>query len=200
MKLLFATQNKDKILEVKPKIEKLGISLISPYDLEAELGKAPDVEEAADTYEGNALLKAEAFFNWASIPAFSDDSGLEVEILDGGPGLYTARFAGEDCTYKDNCKKMITTLNDAGLDSSPAVFRSSICVFGLQPVPLYFTGVLEGKVINEERGSGGFGYDPMFVADGYTETLAELKSKGSEPKNHRVLALEAMFEFLSSGE
>ncbi|MEZ4754344.1 MAG: non-canonical purine NTP pyrophosphatase [Bdellovibrionota bacterium] len=190
-KLLFGTQNKGKIFEVK--------ALASSYDLEvlapAELGlskRSPEVEETAKTYQGNALLKAQAFCQWGAMPCFADDSGLEVEVLNGGPGLYSARFAGPDCSFEDNRKKMIKTLNQAGLESSPALLRSVICLVGLGEEPVYFSGILEGKVINQERGNSGFGYDPMFVPLGYDKTLAELKATKEESKTHRILAVEEM--------
>ncbi|MGI6524297.1 MAG: RdgB/HAM1 family non-canonical purine NTP pyrophosphatase [Bdellovibrionota bacterium] len=188
---VFATANKGKLEEMQAIATRFNIKVLSPLDLvQRGLQNPPDVEETADTYEGNAKLKADAISKWSGLPAIADDTGLEVAALNGAPGLLSARYAGDPCTPADNRKKLLSVLD--GEKNRKAQFRSVICFSNGGEVK-YFYGVLNGSITTAEYGSGGFGYDSIFLVDGYNETLAQLKGKGSPVKTHRVQALEEFF-------
>ena len=190
-----ATGNKGKLAEIKGVAKSYGVKVLSPAEIAVEknLKKLEDIEETADTYEGNAKLKADAVSKWCGLPAIADDTGLEVEALNGAPGLYSARYAGDPCTPAENRAKMLKVLN--GVSNRKAQFKSVICL-SENGKNSYFHGELHGEIIDREIGEGGFGYDPIFKVDGYDKTLAELKGDGVPVKTHRALALEKFFESL----
>jgi XTP/dITP diphosphohydrolase len=184
MKLLFGTNNPNKLREIR---EILG-SQFTVLSL-ADLGVEADVEETETTLEGNALLKARYYAQFApDALCFADDSGLEAEALGGAPGVYSARYAGPGCTSADNIAKLLGELD--GTASRRAAFRAVIAWHGLGR-----EGMVEGRVggtlLYAPRGSGGFGYDPLFVPDGYTETFAEMEPELKHRLSHRGQAVQA---------
>jgi len=181
---VFATGNKGKLAEMSALAKKYGVIVHAPNEFQ---GTPPEVEEIGTTYEENAALKAEAFFKWTGIPAIADDTGLEVEALNGGPGLYSARYAGDPCTPQENRTKMLAEM--AQVQNRRAEFKSVICLYSSEGAK-YFYGSLKGEITREEIGDGGFGFDPIFKVDGYDKTLAQLKGAGVEIKTHRIEALE----------
>jgi XTP/dITP diphosphohydrolase len=188
--LLFASSNSGKLVEVREVAAGYGITVRSPNDVDADA--FPGVDESAADYAGNALLKAEAYGAWSRLPAFADDTGLEVAALDGAPGLYSARYAGEPVDFRRNIAKLLSTLE--GQTDRRALFRSVICLTGLTTEPLFSEAVINGTIALTPSGSGGFGYDSVFITDEHGRTLAELKERGVHVKTHRVLALEKLFE------
>jgi len=195
--ILFASSNNGKIKEVVAELSKAGVAVIAPVDLTGPLHRdygfdeplkdEPEVAESADTYLGNAKLKAEAYFSWCGLPSLADDSGLEVDALNGQPGIFSSRYAGEDCSTKNNITKLLKALE--GNKQRSARFRSVLYLKFDQQKFTVVEGVLEGSIASEQRGSGGFGYDSIFVVEGSGKTLAELKSSGSFTDTHRHRAL-----------
>lgn len=191
MKIFIATKNHNKLKELERILKPMGFEVLSENDLEKPL---PEVEETGTTYEENALLKAHSGLKETGRITVADDSGLSVDILDGAPGLYSARYSGSGATYASNNEKLLATLKGVPRDKRTAVFVSAIaCVF---PDGREFTvrGECRGYVAEECRGSCGFGYDPLFVcpAGCYAEMTAEEKDKVS----HRGNALRAFKEEL----
>lgn len=191
MKIFIATKNHNKLKELERILKPMGFEVLSENDLEKPL---PEVEEKGTTYEENALLKAHSGLKETCRITVADDSGLSVDILDGAPGLYSARYSGSGATYASNNEKLLAALKGVPRDKRTAVFVSAIaCVF---PDGREFTvrGECRGYVAEECRGSGGFGYDPLFVcpAGCYAEMTAEEKDKVS----HRGNALRAFKEEL----
>ncbi len=191
MKIFIATKNHNKLKELERILKPMGFEVLSENDLEKPL---PEVEETGTTYEENALLKAHSGLKETCRITVADDSGLSVDILDGAPGLYSARYSGSGATYASNNEKLLAALKGVPRDKRTAVFVSALaCVF---PDGREFTvrGECRGYVAEECRGSGGFGYDPLFVcpAGCYAEMTAEEKDKVS----HRGNALRAFKEEL----
>ena len=191
MKIFIATKNHNKLKELERILKPMGFEVLSENDLEKPL---PEVEETGTTYEENALLKAHSGLKETGRITVADDSGLSVDILDGAPGLYSARYSGSGATYASNNEKLLVALKGVPRDKRTAVFVSAIaCVF---PDGREFTvrGECRGYVAEECRGSCGFGYDPLFVcpAGCYAEMTAEEKDKVS----HRGNALRAFKEEL----
>ena len=191
MKIFIATKNHNKLKELERILKPMGFEVLSENDLEKPL---PEVEETGTTYEENALLKAHSGLKETGRITVADDSGLSVDILDGAPGLYSARYSGSGATYASNNEKLLAALKGVPRDKRTAVFVSAIaCVF---PDGREFTvrGECRGYVAEECRGSCGFGYDPLFVcpAGCYAEMTAEEKDEVS----HRGNALRAFKEEL----
>ena len=189
---LFASGNKGKLKEVRSVAKDFGVTVVAPNDLEKDT-QPPNVDESASSYAGNAKLKAEAFASWAGMPAFSDDTGLEVDALGGAPGVYSARYAGESCKMEDNIDKLLHALENE--DNRSAKFCCTICAYEKGKTELY-TAELKGKIAKERSGNGGFGYDSVFIVDGFNKSLAQIKEEGLPIKTHRVLALEKFFKSL----
>lgn len=185
--VVVASQNPDKIAEIEDVLAALGI--------EVERGHTwPEVEETEATLEGNALLKARAVVAATGLAAIGDDTGLEVDALDGAPGVFTARFAGPNATYAENVARLLADLH--GVANRRARFRTAVALVTPDGTELVVEGVLEGEITHERRGEGGFGYDPVFAVDG--RTLAEM---GSEKHmiSHRGRALRALQAALRDG-
>ncbi|MDR0927320.1 MAG: RdgB/HAM1 family non-canonical purine NTP pyrophosphatase [Ignavibacteria bacterium] len=185
MKILVATNNAHKIQEICQTVATLlpfdDISFVQPLDLGIDI--SPDEKYA--TFEENAYVKALEFYNAASMPVIADDSGLEIEVLDGAPGVNSARFADAH-NDEANTRKVLQLLEKE--DNRTAQFRTVICYYdGVKAS--YFNGICRGRIIAEERGSNGFGYDPIFVADGYDVTFAEMSSAEKNAVSHRYRAL-----------
>jgi len=188
--LLFGTNNRNKLIEIR-EILKDQFQVLGLADLSIDL----DPEETEDTLAGNALLKARAFQQASGIPCFADDTGLDVDALDGRPGVYSARYAGPGATYMDNVNKLLGEMQ--GKEVRSARFRTVIAfVDGQQEWT--FEGKVEGQIIDVIRGEGGFGYDPVFLPDGHEETFAEMPSATKHAISHRGRAVRAFAEFLKT--
>lgn len=188
MKLVFASNNKNKIQEIQTLVP----STIQILSLE-EIGCTEDIPETADTIEGNAILKANYVTEKYGYDCFADDTGLEVEVLNGAPGVYSARYAGEQKDANDNMDKLLLELKDK--TNRKANFKTVIAL-NLNSKQNLFTGIINGKIIEEKIGTNGFGYDPIFVADGYEKTFAELSMEEKSTISHRGIAVKQLLTFL----
>ena len=186
--IVFATNNAHKLEEVRA-IVSGDIRIVGLQDIDCQ----DDIPETADTLEGNALLKAKYVHERFGYDCFADDTGLEVEALNGEPGVHSARYAGDAHDSNANIKKLLHALE--GQHNRKARFRTVIALI-INGQTAYFEGVVNGQIIKERRGMTGFGYDPVFVPDGFDKTFAEL---GSETKNrisHRAMATRKLAEKL----
>lgn len=191
-KLVFATNNPHKLEEVRA-ILGSDVEVLSLRDI----GCTGDIPETADTLEGNALLKARFVASRYEVDCFADDTGLEVAALDGAPGVYSARFAGPGCTPADNVRKLLGLMQDAG-DRS-ARFRTVVAL--IRGGKEYcFEGMVGGTIARTPAGCGGFGYDPVFVPEGYDRTFAELPPAEKNRISHRARAVAKLADFLRGEE
>lgn len=213
---ILASQNKDKILEISRILEKYGMNVISRDDAGIP---TDDIEETGTTFEENSYLKARTIFDmirqdhslekYLDSPVIADDSGLMVDALGGAPGVYSARYAGEGCTYHDNNVKLLKALEGAADDERGAGFVTVITLIypeGEDVPPaadacdgamvLTARGECRGHIASEIRGEGGFGYDPLFIPDGYDKTFAELGTEFKNTISHRSRALRKLEELL----
>lgn len=190
MKIIFATSNRHKLEEAQAILGE-GFDLITPKDLNL----FDDIEESADTLEGNALIKAQYLWERFHLPCFADDTGLEVEALDGAPGVYSARYAGEEQNFRNNMLKLLKELE--GVKLRRARFRTVVALI-IDGNVYYFEGFLNGEISQEPFGNGGFGYDPVFVPDGFTETLAELTPDEKNQISHRGMSMRELSLFLNN--
>jgi XTP/dITP diphosphohydrolase len=186
--LIFATNNKHKLEEITPLIQNQ-FRVISL----AEIGCNEEIEESADTLEGNACLKARYIFEKYGFDCFADDTGLEIDSLDGRPGVYSARYAGEPHNFEANIYKVLKELE--GNKNRKARFRTVIILI-INGIEFQFEGAIEGRILENIRGSNGFGYDPIFIPDGYSQTFAEMPLSEKNKISHRALALEKLIVFL----
>jgi len=189
VKLVFATNNQHKLEEVKSILGD-SFQLMSMQDI----GFNDDVEETESTFEGNAYLKAKAIFDQFKLPCFSDDSGLEVEILNNAPGVYSARYAGEHGNHDKNMDKLLTEL--LLKENRNARFRTVICYIDGNGLTSYFNGIITGQIANERHGEKGFGYDPIFKPDGFNITFAEMDAAEKNIISHRAIAVKELFNYL----
>ena len=188
MELVFASHNLNKVREVKPLMPK-SIHILGLDDI----GCTEPIVEDASTIEGNALLKALYVKERYGYDCFADDTGLEVAALHGAPGVYSARFAGPDKNSEDNIKKLLDQLADK--DDRTAQFRTVIALcIGRESIT--FQGVVKGSIIDEKRGDGGFGYDPVFVPTGYHKTFSELSLEEKNNIAHRGIAVCKLIDYL----
>lgn len=187
MKLVFASNNKNKIQEIQVLVPNT-IQIVSLEDI----GCTEDIPETADTIEGNAILKANYVTEKYGYDCFADDTGLEVEALNGAPGVYSARYAGEQKDANDNMDKLLSELKDKS--NRKANFKTVIAL-NLKGKQNLFTGIINGKIIDEKIGTNGFGYDPIFVADGYEKTFAELTMEEKSTISHRGIAVKELILF-----
>lgn len=187
MKLVFASNNKNKIQEIQALVP----NTIQIVSLE-EIGCFEDIPETADTIEGNAILKANYVTEKYGYDCFADDTGLEVEALNGAPGVYSARYAGEQKDANDNMDKLLFELKDK--TNRKANFKTVIAL-NLKGKQNLFSGIIHGKIIEEKIGTNGFGYDPIFVADGYNKTFAELSMEEKSNISHRGIAVKQLIEY-----
>ena len=187
-KLVFATNNAHKLEEIAAILGEK-IELLSLKDIEC----TADIPETADTLEGNATQKAEYIYQQYGLDCFADDTGLEVEALDGAPGVFSARYAGEGHNSEDNMQKLLHNLQ--GVTNRKAQFRTVICLIW-DGKRYLFEGICKGKIIEEKRGNAGFGYDPIFVPEGYDQTFAELGNDIKNSISHRAKAVELLCNFL----
>ena len=190
-KLVFATNNAHKLEEVAAILEDQ-VELLSLNDI----GCQTDIPETAETLEGNALLKSSYIYKNYHLDCFADDTGLEVEALNGAPGVYSARYAGgEGHDAQANMLKLLHELD--GKENRKAQFRTAISLI-LDGKEYLFEGVIKGEIIKEKRGDSGFGYDPIFKPEGHDRTFAELGNDIKNQISHRALAVQKLCEFLQS--
>jgi len=180
--IIFATGNKGKVLEVKKIFKGSQFNIIALSDL----GKVIDIPETGDTYEENALIKAKAIYDIYKEPVIADDSGLSIDQLDGRPGVISARYAGENCTFDDNNHKVLKELEDFPQPHTARYVACAVYYDGGEPV--YSIGEFEGQIIKEFRGTNGFGFDPIFLPDGYEITCAEMTTEEKNKLSHRAKA------------
>lgn len=189
-KLVFATNNAHKLAEVRailePEFEIISLS---------ELGCTDDIPETANTLEGNALLKAQYIQQKFGVDCFADDTGLEIDALGGEPGVYSARYAGEGNNACENMCKVLRLLGDN--PNRKACFRTVIALLQGEK-QILFEGRIDGDIATNPRGNSGFGYDPIFVPEGYLVSFAELSSEEKNRISHRALAVEKLVEHLKS--
>ena len=190
MELVFATNNKHKVKEITDLLDDnfriLGL---------ADLNITEDIPEEADTLEENALFKARFVHEKTGRNVFADDTGLEVTALGGAPGVYSARYAGENKSFDDNIEKLLREMK--GANDRSARFRTVIALI-LDGTEYLFEGTVEGEILKERRGTGGFGYDPVFLATGYDRTFAEIPLGEKNKISHRAKAMRQLLDFLNA--
>ena len=188
MKLVFATNNKHKLQEVRDivgdRVEVLSLADIGCYD---------DIPETADTLQGNALIKARHIYEKYGFDCFADDTGLEVEALDGAPGVYSARYAGEECDSEANMRKLLENLT--GKTNRNAQFRTVIALI-INGEEMLFNGIVKGVIATEKKGDSGFGYDPIFVPEGHSASFAQMSSEMKNSMSHRFRATQQLSDYL----
>lgn len=190
MQLVFASNNKNKILEIQSILPN-SIKILSL----ADIGCLEDIPETADTIEGNAILKANYVTQKYGYDCFADDTGLEVDHLSGAPGVYSARYAGEECNPDANMNKLLSALHN--VENRDAQFKTVIAL-NLRGEQHLFTGIAKGTIIKEKVGTKGFGYDPIFKPTGYSETFAELSLETKNQISHRGIATKHLIAFLNT--
>jgi XTP/dITP diphosphohydrolase len=189
MRLCFATNNQHKVSEVRHalggSIELLTLSEINCFE---------ELPETMPTLEGNSLQKAAYVFDHYGIPCFADDTGLEVASLGGAPGVYSARYAGDQRSSEDNIVLLLKNLE--GKNNRKAQFRTIFTLVGIEKQPVVFEGKVEGDITTVKRGTSGFGYDPVFVPSGHQLTFAEMDLASKNTISHRALATKKLIDYL----
>ena len=193
MKIVIATHNKDKLKELKKGFSDLSVKLL---DLSSfpEIG---EIIEDGETLRENAYIKAKTVFDITGIPSIADDTGLEVDFLDGKPGVYTARFAGENCTYKDNVNKLLNVMKNVPFNKRGAKFKTSM-VFIDKNKELFSDGIVKGIISEKIKGLAGFGYDPLFYVPEEGKTFAEMSIEKKNIISHRGLAVKSLIVKLNT--
>ncbi|RUM65314.1 MAG: non-canonical purine NTP pyrophosphatase, RdgB/HAM1 family [Sulfurimonas sp.] len=194
MKLVLATSNKGKVREIKAMCKDFEVI---PY---TELIQEFEIIEDADTFKDNALLKAHAVFkalNDENLIVLADDSGISVEALHGAPGIYSARYGGEDATDKDNLQTLMKNIKATGVDSSPAFYTAAMAIV-TKSSERTVHGWMYGTALTKAQGEGGFGYDPMFIPLGFDKTLGELDDETKRKLSHRSKALSLAKKILKT--
>ncbi len=189
-KIIFASNNKGKIRELKDILSSLGIEVVS----QREAGFDIEADETGTTFAENSAIKAKAIYELAKIPVLADDSGLCVDALDGQPGVYSHRFAGENATDEEKCRYILEKLENVSDEKRTARFICNMCFIDENGREYHAEGKCEGKIGREEKGNNGFGYDPIFVVG--NRTLAELEEAEKNQISHRAEALKKMKEIL----
>lgn len=195
MKLLIGTNNQHKVREIKGILEKEfpgKFNIVTPADV---LDNSIDIDETGKTLEENAYLKSNEFYSLTQIPSISDDTGLEIEALNGEPGVNSARYSGEHGNDAENRKKVLNLLNGVPEEKRKARFRTVIC-YVREGKAEDIEGICSGKIIEVERGANGFGYDSIFVPDGFDKTFAEMTAEEKNRLSHRGKAVRNFVEFL----
>ena len=188
MQLVFASNNKNKIRDIQLLLPD-SIQILSLEDI----GCTEEIPETATTIEGNAILKANYVSQKYGYDCFADDSGLEVDALNGEPGVFSARYAGEPKNDENNIDKLLSKLK--GVENKSANFKTVICL-NCKGEQHLFTGIINGTIIEERIGTNGFGYDPIFVADGFQKTFAELTLEEKARISHRGIAVQKLMNYL----
>lgn len=192
MKLVFASNNSNKIIEIKALLP-AEIQLVS---LEG-IGCFEDIAETADTIEGNAILKADYVKQNYGFDCFADDSGLEIRALNGEPGVYSARYAGTQRNSEDNMDKVLEKLK---IENDRSAQFKTVIALNLNGQQYLFTGIIKGEITTKKSGNQGFGYDPIFRPDGYSKTFAEFSLEEKAKISHRGLAVKQLIDFLNDTE
>ena len=189
MQLIFATHNKNKIKEISELIP-------SSYNLcgLSDIGCVEEIPETGQTLHENALLKAQFVYDKYNLNCFADDSGLEVETLNSAPGVYSARYAGQPQNDSNNIKKLLQELN--AKSNRAAQFKTVIDLI-LNGKNYFFEGYIKGQIAFEIQGKNGFGYDPVFIPDGYSQTFAQMDFETKNKISHRAIAIKKLIEFLN---
>jgi len=192
MKLIIATKNNGKLKEIKESLDDSEIELLSLNDFP----QISDIKETGNTFEENAWIKAKSVYDKTGICTLADDSGLEVDYLNGRPGVYSARYAGKNASDSDNRKKLLNELKGAAQHNRTARF---VCVMILYDgiKKNIFRGICEGTIAESERGNIGFGYDSLFIPEGFDQTFAELDIETKNKISHRVKVLKEVKKYLS---
>ena len=189
MKLVFATHNKNKFQEVQAMLPQ-HVELLSLDDI----GCNEEIEETADTIEGNAILKANYVRDNYKLDCFADDTGLEVKSLNNEPGVFSARYAGESNNSAANIEKLLNNLHNK--EDRSARFKTAIAL-SMNHSEIMFLGICEGEIIEKPRGNSGFGYDPIFQPEGFNKTFAEMTLQQKSEMGHRGKAMRQLLEYLS---
>ena len=188
MKLIFATHNPGKLQEVRemlaPKYDVIGLNDLNDHE---------DIVEDAPTLEGNAIIKAQTVWQRHGLPCFSDDTGLEIDALNGAPGVYSARYAGPHKNPQDNMDKVLQEL--AGTENRQAQFRTAVALHWKGEYKI-FEGMIRGTIATERMGEKGFGYDPIFIPEGYQTSFAQMHPSIKNSISHRGRAISALVDFL----
>ncbi len=192
MRLLVATRNKDKLKELRALLADLDFEVISSADVPG----LQEIEEDQPTVRDNAIKKAIATAKFAKMLTLADDTGLEVDALNGEPGVRSARYAGDDVTYHENNKKLLANLAGVPADKRAARFRCVVAIADENGLVDTVEGICNGAILPDERGGNGFGYDPLFVPDGQVKTFAELSSEVKNRVSHRAKALQKAWAVL----
>jgi XTP/dITP diphosphohydrolase len=190
-KIVLATANTHKVIEFQRILSELlpDLELIAS----SSFSKVPVIEETGATFAENALLKAKVINNFTKLPAIADDSGLVVEALNGAPGIFSARYAGKNATDQENVAKLIADIKNVDDSLLEASFECAIALVDQgQNLELVVQGQMPGRVIKQARGANGFGYDPMFIPQGFSKTAAELSDQDKDKISHRGIALRKM--------
>lgn len=188
--LIFATNNKHKLQEVRAMLD--GLVVVKSLE---DAGLSGEIDETSNTLQGNALQKAQWVWERTHADCFADDTGLEVDALGGAPGVYSARYAGEHCSFDDNINKLLAALQ--GTENRKADFRTVICLIE-QGVPRYFEGRVDGTILTERYGTEGFGYDPVFMPDRFAVSFAEMPPDVKNMISHRGMAVKALTAYLKT--
>ena len=191
MELIFASHNENKVKEIRKMLPE-SIQLLSLNDVNFH----DEIDETGSTLEENAKIKAETIFKLTGKPVFADDSGLFVEALNGAPGVYSARYAGTG-NSQDNVNKLLNELNQN--KNRNAYFMTVFCFINSNGI-FYLDGKAEGKITETQKGEGGFGYDPVFVPDGFSETFAEMTPEMKNQISHRAKAVQKLINFVRNLE
>ena len=193
MKIVLATHNEDKCAEMMAILDELPIQLLSLEDF-PEIG---EIKENGSSLEENALIKARTVHSITRLLSWADDTGLEVDALDGKPGVYSARYAGENCSYSDNVQKLLQKMENIPTDKRIAHFKTAIALVG-ENMELVSEGVVEGMITTKPKGVGGFGYDPVFYVLDKNKTYSEMKMTEKNQISHRGKAIQNMIKLLQS--
>ena len=194
MKIVIATRNRHKAVELQTLLHGAGYDAVQLDEIDPD-NIIAEVEETGTTFKENALLKAQAIAKATGLPAIGDDTGLEVDALGGAPGIFSARYSGENCTYEDNVKKLLRELSDVADDRRTARFKT-VAVYVHKETELSAEGVVEGVITEKEEGVGGFGYDPVFSVLDMKKTYAQLADEEKNRVSHRGKAIRSLIEKL----
>jgi XTP/dITP diphosphohydrolase len=194
-KVILASRNKGKIKEIGDILGRYDMTVVSRDDAGLPID---EVEETGETFEENSYIKAKAILDVAGMPTVADDSGLMVDALGGAPGVYSARYAGEDCTYEDNNRKLLSALAGVPDEKRSARFVSVITMLWPDGRKIVARGECEGRILTETRGEGGFGYDPLFVPEGYDISFGEMSPEEKNKISHRAKALMKLESILEN--
>lgn len=192
MKILLATNNKDKVFEIKKILTLPDLHILTLEDLNLKI----EVDEDQKSLEGNAIKKARTVFEISGIPSVADDTGLFVEALNGAPGVLSSRYAGINASYADNWKKLLKDLEPFTNQRKNAYFKTVVCYYFQPEKYLLFDGVCKGQIAPDARGENGFGYDPVFIPDGFSQTYAEMTVEQKNLISHRNKAFAKLNDYL----